>query len=106
VGGLDFPDGGEGGIAGILISILLWIVIAIFGSVVLYYVGGLLWLTLLCIAAMLYWIIFRAFRLIFKNSAASRGKLFKGLAIAAAYTVLYNFWIYGIILGVHYLNGN
>jgi len=101
--GFDLPDGGDLGIGGILVAILLWIVIAIFGSVVLYYVGGLLWLTFLSIAAILYWIIFRAFRLIFKNSAMCRGKIFKSLAIAIVYTILYNFWIYGIILGAHYL---
>ena len=101
-GGFDFTDGGEG-IGSILVAIFLWIVIAIIGSLVLFYVGGLLWLTLLCIAAILYWIIFRAFRLIFKNSAICRGKIFKSFAMSVVYTFLYNFWIYGIILGVHYL---
>jgi hypothetical protein len=100
---LDIPDGGEHGIVVILVALLLWIVVAIFGSFILTFVGGLLWLTLLSIAAILYWIIFRAFRLIFKNSTNCRGRIFKSLGIAIVYTVLYNFWIYGIILGTHFL---
>jgi len=50
--GLDSgPDGGDHGIGGIIIAIFLWLVVAIFGTLPLYYVVGFIWLTILSISA-------------------------------------------------------
>ncbi len=103
-GGFDLADAGAEGIGGILVAIFLWICIAVIGSMVLFYAGTIIWLTIVSIAAILYWIIFRAFRLIFKNSTECSGNITKSILIAVLYTLLYNFWIYGIIFGVHFLN--
>jgi hypothetical protein len=45
---------------------------------------------------MLYWIFFRALRLVFKNSNRAKGSLLESIKWGVVYTTLYNFWIYGI----------
>jgi hypothetical protein len=97
---LDFLDDGCAESIGV---ILLWVLVAFLGSFLLWLAGGALWATILVLAAILYWIIFRAFRLIFKNSPKCRGSLARSIITAFSYTVLYNFWIYLIVIGAHYL---
>ena len=104
VGGLEFPDADDESVGAVITAIILWIIIAVFASVVLYYVGGGIWLTLLALAGILYWIIFRAFRLVFKQSRYCQGRLFRSLIVGFSYTVVYNCWIYGIIFLSHYLS--
>lgn len=94
----------DGEILGIIIAIIFWILIAIIGIILLWYLAGILWLTIISLAGLLYWIIFRAYRLIFKNSPKCKGNFIRSIGIAIFYTVLYNCWIYGIIFFVHYLN--
>lgn len=102
-GGLDLPDGDVESIGAVLAALLLWVGIAIVGSVLLYYVGGFIWLSLLSLAAMLYWIIFRAFRLVFRHFPKCRGNLLRSFAIALGYTILYNIWIYAILFMTHFM---
>jgi hypothetical protein len=97
---IDFIDEGCGEP---VVIILLWVLAAFFGSFLLWLAGGALWSTILVLAAILYWIIFRAFRLIFKNSPKCRGNILRSIITAFSYTVLYNFWIYLIVIGAHYL---
>ena len=94
----------EAGAEGCLISILIWIVLALFGSFIFWWLGAIIWVTILLVAGMLYWIIFRAFRLIFRNSPKCKFNLVKSFFTALLFTFLYNCWIYAIILGTHYLN--
>lgn len=105
LGEFHLPDVGEG-IAGIILAILLWIVIAILATVVLYFVTTAVWLTILTLGSMLYWVVFRAFRLVFKQGAWCKGDMMRSVATAIAYTFLYNCWIYAIIFGVHFLRNN
>ena len=98
-GSLDFGDGCGEAIWGILAWILFTILLLLF----IWLFGALLWTLILVFAAMLYWIFFRAVRLVFKNSNKCRGDLGKSVAYGVGYTLLYNFWIYGIILATHYL---
>ena len=95
---------GEGGIEGFLLSLVIWIVLGFFGSFIFWWLGAFIWVTILIPAGLLYWIIFRAFRLIFRNSAKIKGDFIKSFGIALLYTFLYNCWIYAIIFGTHYLN--
>lgn len=97
----DFGTGDD--IGGIIVAILLWIVVAIFASIILYYVAGVLWLSVLAVGSVLYWIVFRAFRLVFKKGAWCKGNIIRSFLTALAYTLLYNCWIYAIILGFHFL---
>jgi len=84
-------------------SILLWITIAVFGALIFWAIGAIVWATILLTAGLLYWIIFRAYRLIFRNSKRCKGYLLKSVGTALLYTLLYNCWIYAIIILTHYL---
>lgn len=95
---------GESGMEGCLISFIIWIVLALFGSLIFWLFGAFIWATILITSGMLYWIIFRALRLIFRNSSKCKGDLIKSFRIAVFYTILYNSWIYAIIFGTHYLS--
>ncbi|HEX6226572.1 MAG TPA: hypothetical protein VFZ52_19260 [Chryseolinea sp.] len=95
-------DVGEG-LVGIILGILLWLVIAVALSVGLWIFSNVLVIAVLIFVAMLYWIFFRALRLVFKNSNKSKGRLLESLKWGFVYTVLYNFWIYGIFILTHYL---
>ena len=96
----DFDDG-EG--SGILISILAWISYTIFFIFIFWLFGTILWTGILFFVAMLYWVFFRAVRLILKKSKICRGNLISSCKYAAGHTLLYNFWIYGLIITTHYL---
>jgi len=84
-------------------SILLWILVGFLALIFLWFFGMAVWAGMIVFIAMLYWIFFRALRLVFKNSSQCKGNLLKSLGFGIGYTVLYYFWIYGIILGIHYL---
>ena len=96
----DFDDG-EG--AGIFISILLWIGYSIILTIIFWIFGTILWTGIIIFIAILYWIFFRALRLIFKNSNRCKGNLISSVLYGISYTILYNCWIYGIIITTHYL---
>jgi len=90
------------GIGGIIISIILWIITTIVISYLFFFLGAIVWLSVLIFLAMLYWIFFRALRLIFKKSAECSGNVEKSIFYGISYTILYNFWIYGIIFLTKY----
>jgi len=96
---IDIGETPEGCIA----AVLIWIGIAVFGSLFFWFIGAFFWGLMLIIAGLLYWIVFRAFRMIFKNSSRSRGNFLLSLQQATLYSFLYAVWIYGIILLTHYL---
>lgn len=100
--GADFILVGDG-IEGVIVSIILWLVVTILIALFLWFFGAVLWTGIIVFIAMLYWIFFRALRLVFKNSNKCKDNLAASLAYGLGYTVLYNFWIYGIILATHYL---
>lgn len=98
----DLIDVGEG-IEGIILSIVLWVITTILIGIFLWLFSAILWTGIVVFVAMLYWIFFRALRLVFKNSNKCKGNLATSITYGLGYTTLYNFWIYGIILGAHYL---
>ncbi|HEY5750540.1 MAG TPA: hypothetical protein VIU12_30975 [Chryseolinea sp.] len=102
---VDVSDDFGGMILGTIISILLWVVTAVVLAVVLWVFGQLLIISLVVFAAMLYWIFFRALRLVFKNSKRTKGDLPMSVIYGVFYTFLYNFWIYGILFLVAYFKG-
>jgi hypothetical protein len=81
-------------------------VVAIFLAVFLWFFGQVLWMMLIAFTAMLYWIFFRALRLVFKNSNRSKGNLMESMRLGVLYTFLYNFWIYAIFIFTAYLKGS
>jgi hypothetical protein len=98
------PEFSGDDIGGCLLSIVLWIVIGLFGSLILWLIGAFFWGTILVLAGLLYWIIFRAIRLIFRNSATTKGNIARSIRIALVYTLIYISWIYAIILIGHSLS--
>lgn len=97
----DFSEGH--GILGILAAIAMAVVVAIVAVFVIWLVGAVLWTSILVFAAMLYWVFFRALRLVFKNSNRCRGRLGASLWEGGWYASLYTVWTYGIIMAAHYL---
>lgn len=95
-------DVGEG-IAGIVFSILLWIFMAVVFSIALWIFSNVIVIIVLTFIAMLYWVFFRALRLVFKNSNKSKGDLMESIKLGLTFTTLYNFWIYGIFILTIYL---
>lgn len=98
----DIPDIGEG-FAEVLIGILAWLLFSIILLLFIWFFCNVFWAMILIFAAMLYWIFFRALRLVFKNSNKCKGNFSLSFIYGFSYTALYNFWIYGIILTSHYL---
>ncbi|NNT72357.1 hypothetical protein HKT18_09040 [Flavobacterium sp. IMCC34852] len=96
--GFDVADG----IGGIVLSIILWIITTIVISYLFFFLGAIIWLSILIFLAMLYWIFFRALRLIFKKSAECSGNVDRSIFYGILYTMLYNFWIYVIIFLTEY----
>lgn len=92
------------GIGGIILSILAWIVFTVAALFALYFVGVFFWSILLLLLAILYWIYFRALRLIFKNSKRCKDNLAKSLGFGLFYSTLYISWIYGLIFLIKYIH--
>ncbi|MEJ5049045.1 hypothetical protein WH221_04355 [Chryseobacterium culicis] len=105
INGFDFDPPAVGdSIGGIILSILLWIVISILLIFLSYFFGLFFWSAVLLLGASLYWVFFRALRLVFKNSGKCKGDLFKSLGFGVCYSFLYISWMYGIIFLIKYLN--
>ena len=96
--GLELGTDIAEGIGGIIMSIILWIIVTIVLSFLFYALGTIIWFSILVFLGMLYWIFFRAVRLIFKKSVECCGNFERSIFYGLTYTLLYNFWIYGIIL--------
>ncbi|WP_313001505.1 hypothetical protein [Chryseobacterium gleum] len=100
---IDLPDAGDG-IGGAILSILLWIIFSILLIFLSYFLGLFFWTAILLLIAILYWVFFRALRLVFRNSGKCKGNLLKSLRFGLFYSFLYIAWMYGIIFLIKYLN--
>ena len=94
------PDVDEG-ILGIIVSLILWFIMAVILSYLFWLFGSIIWISILTFIAMLYWIFFRAMRLVFKKSTICRGNILNSILYGFSFTILYNFWIYAIIFMTH-----
>lgn len=99
--GLDIASGG--GLKGIIISILLWIAITILMLVGLLLLEIVLWFSFFILLAMLYWVFFRALRLVFSKSHKTIEKLDTSLFFAIGYTTIYVGWMFIIVFLADYL---
>ncbi|WKL48223.1 hypothetical protein Q1W71_00290 [Flavobacterium pectinovorum] len=88
-------------ILGIIVSLILWFIVAFIISYLLWAFGAVLWISILTFTAMLYWIFFRAMRLVLKKSSKCRGNFINSALYGFSFTILYNFWIYAIIFMTH-----
>lgn len=90
-------------VPGIIFGALLWIVWGVVFAGVLWIFGNVVLLVVAAFVGMLYWIFFRALRLVFRNAKRCKGKLWESVRVGFAYTCLYNVWIYGIFVLAEYL---
>ncbi len=95
------PKVGEG-IAGIIISIILWILVTLIFSYLFFALGSIIWFSILLFLGMLYWIFFRALRLIFKKSPECSGNIERSVYYGVIYTAMYSSWIYALIVLTKY----
>lgn len=91
--GIDIGDG----IAGVIASIVLWIVFSIVLVFLLIVLEAVLWFSVALILAMLYWVFFRAMRLVFSKASQTQGDIGVASLYAFGYTFLYIGWIFGIV---------
>lgn len=91
----ELPDVDDG-IGGIILSILLWIVLAITIIVLLLVLEALFWLSLFIIFSMLYWVFIRAIRLMLFKARKTKGDMIASLKNAFFYTTIYTGWMFVI----------
>lgn len=60
------------------------------------------WFFTIFLAAMLYWVFFRALRLVFKNSARCKGDIKNSLKYGVFYSLSYTSWMFAIIISIHF----
>lgn len=85
------------GIGGLILNIILWLIATIVLSYLFFILGTFIWFSIVLFIAMLYWLFFRAIRLIFKKSPECSGNVEKSVFYGIIYTLIYVSWIYVII---------
>ena len=88
-------DIGEG-IEGIILSVILWIAVTIFFVIALIVLEAIFWFSLSVITTMLYWVFFRALKLVFSKKDETRGNIQSSVIYSLGYTTLFTGWIFGI----------
>lgn len=85
------------GIGGLILSILLWIGMTILIMVLLILLEAIFWFSLFIILATLYWVFFRALKLVFSKSKDTIGNIGISAIYSLTYTLFYLGWIFGIV---------
>lgn len=88
----------EEGIGGLILNIILWLIVTVVFSYLFFILGTFIWFSIVLFIAMLYWLFFRAIRLIFKKSPECSGNVEKSVFYGIMYTLLYVSWIYVVIV--------
>ncbi len=88
----EFGDGLEG----ILISIVLWIAVSIIFVFSLIMLEAVFLFSTFAILTMLYWVFFRALKLVFSKVSVTKGNLGLSTIYSLAYTILFTGWLFGI----------
>ncbi|WP_232731488.1 hypothetical protein [Tenacibaculum sp. SZ-18] len=91
------------GISGIIVSIVLWIVMSIVFVLLLALLEVVFWFSLLIILGMLYWLFFRALKLVFNKSNETKGSIQRAIFYVLSYTSMYVGWLFGIVYLVQVL---
>ncbi len=86
---LSIGDGCEG----IIGSIIAWILATIVLGILLFIFSNLIGFSILFLLAILYWIFFRALRLVFKKSPICQGDFLLSLRYAFIYTCFSTLWL-------------
>jgi hypothetical protein len=91
----DFDLGDD--IGGIIIAILMWLLFSVVLITLLIVLQTIVWFSILLILAMLYWVFFRALRLVFAKGTETENNLRSSMMYAFGYTFLFIGWLFGII---------
>lgn len=95
---LDIPSiESDDFITGIIISVLMWIGIAIIFFFLLIILEAVFWVSFFIILSMLYWVFFSALKLVFSKFNKTKGKLVISVFYSLKYSILYIGWIFGIV---------
>ena len=95
---LDLPSVSIGdSIGGLIMSILLWIGMTLLLFLLLIVLEAVFWISIFIILAMLYWVFFRALKLVFAKSSETKGDIGMSAMYSFGYTALYLSWIFGIV---------
>lgn len=99
---IDLPDLSDGGddLVGCLFSIVLWVAVAALIIILLPIVIELVWAVAFIVIAGLYWIFYRALRVVFWQSHKCRGNRLRSAGYAGFYTLLYIGWLFVVVLMV------
>ena len=94
----DLPNIDVGdGIGGLILSIILWIGMTILFAILLILLEAVFWVSIFIILAMMYWVFFRALKLVFTKSPDTKGDIGISAVYSLVYTSLYTGWIFGIV---------
>jgi hypothetical protein len=94
----DIPEVDTGDvISSIILSIVLWIVMSVLFLLLLIVLEAVLWFSVFIIISMLYWLFFRAMRVVFSKSAITQNNLGLSIIYAFNYTAMYTGWIFLIV---------
>ncbi|MDC8004164.1 hypothetical protein POV27_08890 [Aureisphaera galaxeae] len=80
-----------------ILSVLVWIGMTILIIILLVFMEFIFWVSIFLLLAMLYWLYFRALRLVFSISRKTIGDFGNSVIYALGYTLLYTGWIFGIV---------
>jgi hypothetical protein len=97
-----FVEVGDG-IGGIIVSIILWIIMSIVFVLLLALLEVIFWFSIFIILGMLYWLFFRALKLVFNKSNETKGSIQRAIFYALSYTTMYVGWLFGIVYLVQVL---
>lgn len=90
---IDMSDG----IGGLIASVLIWIGMSILFIVLLLLIEAIFWFSIFVLIAMLYWVFFRALKLVFSESTRTKGNFLLSMLYSIGYSVLYLSWIFAIV---------
>ncbi|WP_232730362.1 hypothetical protein [Lacinutrix sp. Bg11-31] len=93
---LPFFEGGDG-IGGFIISFLVWIGMTILIFLLLILIEIAFWFSIFIVIMMLYWLFFRALKLVFRKSKTTQGDIGISALYSLGYTILYLGWIFVIV---------
>lgn len=92
------------GLGDIVLSIVFWIGMTIFILISLMLLEVILWFSFFIILMMLYWIFFRALRLVFNRSNETKENLGLSISYSLGYTILFTGWLLGIAYLIEIFN--
>lgn len=106
---VNLPEVSDAGddVIGCILSIVFWVVVSVGVVFILWLIQQLLVLALPALVFLLYWVFYRALRIVSGKSRICRGRLWLSLGYSLMYTALYVGWLFGVIwIGQYIISRN